>query len=175
MKQTRNPSPSLKVNPELSKYVYSGKPGGLSGQKKLAKHIQLPTSSNDLKALYSEDATLRRFYNVPRVTKRQIHEVKAYVPGTVYQMDTFDLSYESSKKYPFATIYVDCYSRFCDVQPIKNRGFDEMKTATENFWKTVGPFEKWPCQKRHQYLSDAGLLTQSDYYFLPNTYCFLRN
>ncbi len=144
------------VRPDLSKYFYSGEPGSLSAPATLKAVGNVQASKTDIANLYSEDRTLRQFYNIPRVTKKHVHHVKAYAPGTVYQMDTLDLSYESARTAPLALIIVCCYSRYTHVEGLKNRGFQEMKRAMESFWKVVAPFEKFPSQKHHTYLTDAG-------------------
>ncbi len=141
----------------LSRYFFSKKSGGLSYKDTLKKNKQgKRPSEQELENLYNESATLRRFYNVPRTLPKHMHHVQARAPGTTYQLDVMDMRHEKATKAPLALIAICCYSRFCNVQPLLNKGHEEMIAAMKRFWKVVRPFENFPSQRKHQYLTDAG-------------------
>ncbi len=148
--------PALQVPRGLSRYYFSsqGPPGALYDKERLKANKTGPRPKDqEVEALFAEHPVLTRFYGVKRKTPQHVRNAYATYPLQRVHADLMHMSQEFGA-YLYGAVFIDSFSRFCLVVPIKNKQVDEMQRAFTEALRVFAPFRKYA--KQVTFLTDLG-------------------
>ncbi len=142
--------------PGLSRYYFSaqGPPGALYDKQRLKANKRDPTPKDkDLAALYEEHPVLTRHYGVKRKKPQHVRNAYATFPLQRVHADLMQMTNEFGK-FSYGAVFIDCFSRFAHIVPVKNKQSDEMQRAFLEVLRVFAPYRKYG--KQVTFLTDLG-------------------